>query len=449
MRVRLIVPRRGDGGHRDALWKFCKRYWAKERPAWEIVEGDHPKAEGPFNRSAAINRAAEGRWDVAVILDSDTVVDVEAIDRAIAEAHSTGHLVLPFTNRCMLSRPGTRQILEGRVGAWDRWVTARQTPRDVYQYISGCQVVPRSLWDAAGGFDERFVGWGGEDDAFHAVTIALTGHDARETRYPGNAWHLWHRISPHANTRSAMWRQAKALSDRYIAAAWDREQMLAILAEPRSADQIVVVCLTCANRPTLERAIASAEEQLQGAIGRRLICVDAEEAPGVEFPGWDVEVMGRSQGYVRATRTAQFHAVASGQPWVFWLEDDFTFNEPIDVDHMRSIMEAHPELAQLSLKRQPWYPEELAVDDMLAWRPRGTFTQRDGYIEHRAYWTVNPMIVRREFLAEHEWPSQSGSERRFGQMIFRKPGIFGGILGALDDPPLCHHLGDVRAGHGY
>lgn len=448
MRVRLIVPRRGDGGHRDGLWKFCKRYWAKERPGWEIVEGEHGRGEGPFNRSAAINRAAAGSWDVAVILDSDTIVDLDPIDRAINEAHGTGHLVLPFTNRCMLSRRGTEQILAGRTGAWDRWVSARQTPKDAYIYISGCQVVPRSLWDAVGGFDERFIGWGGEDDAFHAATIALTGHDARESRYPGNAWHLWHRPSPHASTRTAMWRQAKALSDRYLAAAWDREQMLKLLAEDRGPDQIVVCILTCANRPTLEQTVASADAMLQGKVGRKLICVDAEEAE-LNFPGWDVEVMGRSQGYVRATRSAQLHAIASGQPYVWWLEDDFIFPGPVDLDAIRETLNAHPELAQLVLKRQPWYPEELEADDMLAWRPEGTFRQRDGYIEHRAFWSTNPMLVRREFLASHDWPDAPGSERRFGQTIFRKPGVYAGMVGKLGDGPRCIHIGEVRAGHGY
>jgi len=450
LRVRLIVPRRSDGGHRDRIWEFCKRSWTEQRPDWKIAEGKHEN--GPFNRSAAINRAARGRWDVAVILDADTVVDVVSIEKAIARAHETGRLVLPFHMRCMVSKRGTEEILRGRRGSWERLIQARQVPSDAYEYISGCQVVPRELWDAIGGFDERFEGWGGEDDAFHAASIALSGHDARTDRLRGKAWHLWHERSPDADTRTATWRQAKALSDRYIGAAWDRERMLSLLAEKRTSDQIVLTVLTCANRDTLEPTIRSAEENLKGPIGRKLICVDAGEGePGVnvDFDGWDVVHMGSSQGYVRATRNAQFHAIASGQPWVFWLEDDFTFNQPIDLLGMQKILDDHPELAQLSLKRQPWYPEEIEVGDMLAWRPRGTFKQRDGYVEHRAYWTTNAMMVRRSFLASHEWPGQPGSERRFGQMIFRQPGVFGGILGAIDDPPLTHHIGHQRAGFGY
>jgi hypothetical protein len=444
--IPVLIPRRAGDEWRDRVYEVVKDHWS-ESP-FEVVEAHDD--EGHFNRSAAINKAARlaGDWDVAVIADADTTVDLDQVEQGVKQARETGRLVLPFTVRCLLGRSGTQRILEGKTGPWERYVKARQVPSDAYEYISGCQVIPRELWDTVGGFDERFEGWGGEDDAFHAACTALSGCDARRDRIEGNAWHLWHPISPAASHATTTWKMAKHLSDRYIAATYDGETMERILAEDRGPDQIVVVCLTTGTRDCLRDTIASADKQLRGAIGRKLLCVDAEQAD-LDFPGWDAEVMGRSQGYVRATRSAQFHAIGSGQPWVFWLEDDFTFDGPVDLDEMRRLMEGHPELAQLSLKRQPWYPEELEAGDMLGWRPEGTFTERDGYIEHRAYWTTNPMLVRRQFLAEYDWPDAPNSERRFGRQIFRKPGLFGGIVGTLNDPPRCTHTGGERAGHGY
>lgn len=447
MRVRVIVPRRRDRGHRDRVWTFCKRYWAKERPGWEIVEGDH--TDGPFNRSAAINRAAEGEWDVAVILDADTILDLEPIDHAIELAAAEWRLVLPFSIRCLLNRRGTEKILNGYVGSWERFVQARQTPADAYEYISGCQVVARELWDQVGGFDERFEGWGGEDDAFHAACTAISGYDAREDRFKGKAWHLWHERSPHQNHRTSLYRQAKALSDRYIAAAFDGEAMRRLLAEDRGADQIVLVCLTTGSRDCLADTIASAEESLEGPIGRRLLCVDRVKTD-LAFEGWDVVSMGRPKGYGHASRQAQAHAIGSGQPFLFWLEDDFTFNERIDLRAMQAILGAHPELVQLVLQRQPWYPEELEVGHMLTWRPEGTYKQqRDGYVEHRAFYSTNPMMTRRSTIASYEWPLVNSSERAYGRMVFRDPKVKAGILGKLDDPPRCHHQGEKQAGYRY
>jgi hypothetical protein len=356
LRVRLILPRRGDEGHRDRVWDFCRRHWQDQRPAWEIVEGEH--LDGPFNRSAAINEAAQGDWDVAVILDADTILDVEAVDRAIMLAERDWRLVLPFSDRCLLNRRGTQQILNGYCGSWERFVSARQRPSDAYVYVSGCQVISRQLWDQIGGFDERFESYGGEDDAFHAATVALTGHDARQDRLPGSAWHLWHAHSPDASNQSAR-KLVRALSERYTDCAWDRERMQALLAEPRTPDQVVVSVLTCPGRDTLVKTIASLDENLQGPAARKIICVDAEEADFDPFPGWETIPMGHPEGYVKAMRSTQYYEIASGQPWILHVEDDVVLNESIDLGEMQRIMEAHPDLAQLSLKRQPWYEEEL------------------------------------------------------------------------------------------
>jgi hypothetical protein len=446
MNVRLIVPRRVDGGHRDRLWAYCRAFWAEQRPGWEIVEGEH--ADGPFNRSAAINAAAAtGDWDIAVILDSDTILDADLVERGIERAAETGRLTLPFKVRNLLSRPGTMEVLRGAGGSWDRFVGARQTPDDAYEFISSCQIVPRALWDDVGGFDERFEGWGGEDDAFHAACVALSGQDPREDRLDGACWHLWHPISPHASHQAVTWRMAKALSDRYVSASEDWNAMRALLAEDRGSDQVLIVVLTTLTRDTLEPTLDSIDEQVRGPIGRKLICVDQERAP-FEREGWDVVAMGKPQGYVKATRNLHGYAVASGQPWVLHTEDDFTFNEPVDLRGMQALMEAHPELVQMSLMRQPWYEHERAAGGVIEANPEA-FTQADGYVEHRAYYTSNPNLCRRAFLAEHEFPGAPNSELRFGRQIFRDPHLKAGILGQIGDPPRVHHIGQERAGHGY
>lgn len=438
MIIRFVTPRRSDGGWRDRLWEFCSAYWRREFPDWQLVEGHHD--EGPFNRSAAINRGADGEWDVLVILDGDVVCDPDRVRLAAESAHATGKLTLPYNKRHLLSRPGTRRIVDGRhTGAWDRFINATEGRR----HYSSIVCVPRALWDLVGGFDERFEGWGGEDDAFHSACKVLGGGFER---LKGPVWHLWHPTSPHRRVDDPLYRQAYALTERYWAAQTPAA-MRALLDEDRGPDQIVVVCLTNGARDTLAPTLASAEEMLEGPIGRRVIANDSGRP--LEFDGWEDVHIGRRSGYTRATRAALELAVRSGQPWVFFLEDDFVFNEPVDLGAMQSVMRAEPNLVQLSLKRQAWYDYELEAGGIIEAKPEA-FEQREGFVAHRDYWAQNPNLSRRGFLADHPWPLRSGSERAFANQIFRaSPDHIAGIYGRIEDAPRCTHIGAERAGVGY
>src|SRR5690606_14366729 len=161
MRVAVLVPWRPDGGWRDRLWEFCRSVWTAEHP-WPIFEGESP--DGPFNRSAALNDAAAqaGDWDVAVILDTDVIVDPAAVREAVQRADETGRLVITHSRRIDINRVGTQQILaRGRVSVRPGWRQSVWVESE-----SSCIAVSRRLWDKVGGFDERFRGWGYEDSAF-------------------------------------------------------------------------------------------------------------------------------------------------------------------------------------------------------------------------------------------------------------------------------------------
>ncbi|MFK4998906.1 galactosyltransferase-related protein [Bacillus sp. N9] len=56
--------------------------------------------------------------------------------------------------------------------------------------MGGINVVPRKHFETVGGFDERFVGWGGEDDAFAASLNTLCGY---VKRLDATIYHLWHK----------------------------------------------------------------------------------------------------------------------------------------------------------------------------------------------------------------------------------------------------------------
>lgn len=435
--VRIVVPRLADDGERDKIWEFCRRYWAEQLPDIELVESDH-KGDGPFNRSAAINVGAQGEWDALVILDADVILDPEPVREAVRFAAEEGLMVLPFERRRMLNASGTQRILQGHRGSWSRWIASTE-----YGRVSCCIVVPRALWEVVRGFDERFEGWGGEDEAFYFACRESAG----VARLNGDLWHLHHAPSKFQTRCCPTYRQALALSLRYGRS--HGEAMRRLLAEERSPDATALVVLTT-GRDTLAATLASAEESLSGLIGRRLIVVDGSAATAERIAGqhhaWDVERVDGGN-YPAAMSAAIDRALGCGQPWIFWLEDDFTFNAPVDISELQAMMQGEPRLAQLALLRQPWFQHEVAAGGVFAAKP-GAYTQRKGFVEHQDHWTQNPMLTRRALLASFEWPKGPSSEKRFGDAIYAS-GLVSGYLGALKDPPRVTHIGIERAGSRY
>lgn len=214
MNVAVLVPRRSDGGGiRDQTWTWLAARWAAERPGYRIVEG-HDDDDGPFNRSRALNRAARqaADADVLVVADGDSFTEgsqlADAVDRAVA----TGQITFAYDRFCYLSRAGSVKIMGGFRGMWEPFVEFTMTGT-----CSSAVVTTRALWDQVGGFDETFVGWGGEDVAF---SLACQTFGGGLQRIPGPVWHLWHPPAPH--THDHIWPERIKL---YAAAAYRPDAM--------------------------------------------------------------------------------------------------------------------------------------------------------------------------------------------------------------------------------
>lgn len=439
--IPLLVPRRPDGGHRDRLWEFCRNWWAEQRPDYKPVEGHH--VDGRFNRSAALNAAARdaGEWDVAVICDSDVISDPEQLDAAIDRARDTGRTTLAYDQYIALREPMTQRVLAGFDGNW-----IPDAELKMRSHVSSIVAVPRQLWDRVGGFDERFVGWGHDDVAFAAACRVLGGGIER---VPGDVFHLWHPISPERDRRSPWLRASAELAKQYHAALTP-DAMRHLIAE-RQPDGVCLVVVTHGRRDCIAQSIPSALAHLHGLpIVRRIISDDSGDADyqawlRLTFPDFDI-VTGKHGGFAANTIRGRQAAIASGQPWVFWLEDDFTFNRPVDMAAMAHILEERPHVTQMALRRQAWFPAELRVGGFIEQHPEA-YTDFDGWMEHQLFFTTNPHLTRRSILVEHEWPSRAGSEMAFSRTLLVGDRT-AGYWGTRHDEPWVHHFGE-RTGSGY
>jgi hypothetical protein len=182
----VLVPYRADNGHRDRLWQHLRtQFWPHF--GWPVCVGEDP-GEGRFNRSAALNAAASQQpWDVAIVADSDTWVPPPQLEQATKLAVKSGRLVSALTGVIELDPDCTEAVLSNRFSETTLSVGTVRTGELATQ--SSMLVVTRELWDNIGGFDPKFTGWGGEDNAFWRAAAILAGEPMR---VPGYAFHLWH-----------------------------------------------------------------------------------------------------------------------------------------------------------------------------------------------------------------------------------------------------------------
>jgi hypothetical protein len=235
MRTVMLAARRSDGGFRDESWEWIRTRWEANSDIPIFVgydEGDHP-----FNRSKAMNEAhrAAGDWDMAIISDADSFVGFDQIDDAIRVADETGLMTLAFTRFSYVNKHGSRLIKDGFDGYWGRYVD--------WCFDYGCSsmlAVPREVWEAVGGFDEGFEGWGEEDVAFSLACQTMAparwrpGAPERDdwyNRLPGECWHLWHPVQPTNNRKlPGFWRNVER-RELYVKAAHKPDRMRALLVE--------------------------------------------------------------------------------------------------------------------------------------------------------------------------------------------------------------------------
>lgn len=191
----ILVPRRAGIAERDRAWAWCRARWERLFPDWRVYEGHHD--EGPFNRSAAINRAAkaadtDGAWDFAIVIDADIFIARRHVAKAVATAAATGKVTWAHRRWRGLSEDWTRRTLDDRT---DFGPELESTDMDILVERTNpiswscCIVIPRPVWDDLGGFDERFKGWGFEDMAFQSIVVGLYGHERVDE---GDVYHLWH-----------------------------------------------------------------------------------------------------------------------------------------------------------------------------------------------------------------------------------------------------------------
>lgn len=224
-----------------------------------------------------------------------------------------------------------------------------------------------------------------------------------------------------------------------------------------------MICLAIITdgRDTVHETILSALANLNGPITTKLIYDDSGDRlhaldlrDRYEPLGFRVidHPQGR-QGFGGAIRYVWDHITRNcTEPYVFHLEDDFTFNRPVDLAALATVLLEHPNLVQLALRRQPWNAEERAAGGIVEQHPDDyqACSDRAGreWLEHRRFFTTNPSLYRRS-LCERGWPDAQFSEGVFTHQLLADSAARFGFWGPRGSGEWVAHIGAERVGVGY
>jgi hypothetical protein len=202
-----------------------KERYASRHPGWEIVEA--PAAPGGWVKASAVTAAAR-RIDARVLVVADADVWCDGVDGAVAQVARGARWAIPHRTVRRLTPDATREVLAGGFPGGGETIEAP------YVGIPGGGIV---VLDAAAlravPMDPRFMGWGGEDQAWGYALQTMLGPAPRGL---APLTHLWHPPQPRDSRRIGS-ADNERLRRRYAVARNRRHKMTQLLSEVTGDDR--------------------------------------------------------------------------------------------------------------------------------------------------------------------------------------------------------------------
>lgn len=185
--VTVVVPWRPDPDRRQA-WDWVRAQYRDRHPDWTIIEA--PAPVGEWCKAKAVNDATATVQDGVVIV-ADADVWAPNLADAVSAVEEGAAWAIPHRLVHRLTREATRSLLAGGIPTG--------TCEPPYEGIQGGGIVvlpARTAHEIP--MDERFLGWGQEDQAWG---VALHFLAAPAVRLNADLVHLWHPPQPRENRK--------------------------------------------------------------------------------------------------------------------------------------------------------------------------------------------------------------------------------------------------------
>ena len=237
MDLSIIMAYKSDnGGLRDKHLHWTLFRYKLMFPEAEIIISEDKQSnlskdwEG-FNKSRFINFGVKNATrNNLLITDIDVVLSKKTIEEGtrVAKDHS---LVMPVFNLYRLTESTTMDILSKPPNINMPKIDLSKQSKLIREgtYPCGFHIITKEHYIQSGGYDERFVGWGREDNAFQRVVMTMV--DKPYMRLDADVYHLWHPRNLKHNTEARNDDVKKELMDKYKRYTGNKEDMKGVIKQ--------------------------------------------------------------------------------------------------------------------------------------------------------------------------------------------------------------------------
>lgn len=223
--VSVLIPWKAGCPYREESFAYVKEWFRLNTPpSWQIIIAEHDS--DPFNKAQALRDGFKQSFGKIIVVHDSDLFCAGLID-AVNHVEQRYKWAIPHLNVHRLTPEASRKVLDGT----DPNEVLRDTHEKPYRGVigGGIVVLRRDLFESCPP-DNRFTGWGGEDESWgHALRIVANGSPVR-----GHAplVHLWHPPQERMN-RTYGSVESKMLVERYRRASRHRGLMMNLINEHR------------------------------------------------------------------------------------------------------------------------------------------------------------------------------------------------------------------------
>lgn len=223
----IIVAYREAGPERQRIFDWTVARYQAILPEAELIVGEMTSGDEWFCLAECRNNGADKTSRPYLLFaDADAIAFRESISIALYLACGGAPWVIAYDNYHHLTPRSTERVLATPPGGE---LMQLETSASYPNSNSGLVMISRSNFERSGRFDERFKGWGAEDQAWAAAATTLVGQPDRVL--VTDLYHLYHSRTPALTTENPHYAASAALWDRYKQAAGDPTAMQYLVME--------------------------------------------------------------------------------------------------------------------------------------------------------------------------------------------------------------------------
>ncbi|RBP06733.1 galactosyltransferase-related protein [Rossellomorea aquimaris] len=221
----IIIPFQSKDPYRIKALQVVMNYYKTLFPNTDIIIASN--GSDHYSKSSAINKAVKKtNTEYIAIIDADILCPKNTMLSGLKLLESFP-LILPYNNVCDLYRHMSEVLYDKpNYSLSTSMLHGKNRHNKKSVPVGGINLIKKTCFIKIKGFDERFIGWGGEDDAFVAACDTICGPHKRLT---GDIYHLWH--PPKKAKTNPFYSNNHRIVSEYFLAYYKKEEMMKILSK--------------------------------------------------------------------------------------------------------------------------------------------------------------------------------------------------------------------------